>query len=344
MIQLHGGNISRIENILDFSANINPLGMPESVRAAVAECAGDIEKYPDPYCNDLRDKLAENENFPAENIVCGNGADDLIFRIAHAYKPQKALVCTPSFSEYRRALTETGCEVAEHRLYEEKDFELSADILDSLDRTVDICFLCTPNNPTGRLIAPEILQAVSGKCAQNGTLLVCDECFLGFAESSEKYSLREHLSGNAVILKAFTKLYDMPGIRLGYALCSSNSIAERIESSGQFWSVSAPAQKAGIAALGDSAYLSQTVRYIAGQRRFLADELKNMGIRVFDAAANFLLFKSNAGLCEKMLEQGILIRDCQDFSGLTASFYRIAVRTREENLRFLAALRRCMNG
>ncbi|MBQ6034138.1 MAG: aminotransferase class I/II-fold pyridoxal phosphate-dependent enzyme, partial [Ruminococcus sp.] len=152
------------------------------------------------------------------------------------------------------------------------------------------------------------------------------------------------MNGNCIILKAFTKLFAMAGIRLGYAVCGSSHIAEMIQQSGQFWSVSALAQEAGIATLDEEGYVRKTVRYITEERRFLAAELAKIGVKVYSGTANFLLFKSRTGLAEELLSQGILIRDCTNFSGLTEGFYRVAVRTHEENIRLITALRRCLNG
>ena len=344
MIQQHGGNILQYESILDFSANINPLGIPESVRKAIIANIDCIEKYPDPNSTELRKKLAVHEGVNAENIVCGNGADDLIFRIVHALKPRKALVCAPSFSEYSRALSEVNCDICEHELTESSGFAVTESILEQLDSTYDICFVCTPNNPTGQLIAPEILQKLSQKCLENDIILVCDECFMRFVRNSENYTIRNFFNERCIILKAFTKLYAIPGIRLGYAVCGSTEIADRIKNSGQFWNVSSLAQKVGTAALDEAEYVRKTIEIIMAERSFLTSELTNMGAKVFDSSANFFLFKSRIGLCEKMLTEGVLIRDCQNFSGLSAGFYRIAVRTHNENLLFINALRRCING
>ena len=341
MIQQHGGNIQQFENILDFSANINPLGMPEKVRSAIIEGIDDIEKYPDPYCTELRKKLAEHEKIPAENIVCGNGADDLIFRIVNTVKPRRALICTPTFSEYSRALGEIECDIDKHTLTEENSFTLTEAFLEKLDNSHDICFICTPNNPTGRLVDSEMLKAIAEKCEQNGTFLVCDECFMGFAEG---VSLSRFMNPKCIILRAFTKFYAMAGIRLGYAICGDSGIAGKIQESGQFWSVSSIAQAAGIAALDDAEFISRTVEYVKAERNFLICELSGMGIKVFDSSANFILFKEKNGLCEKLLNEGILIRDCRNFSGLSEKFYRIAVRTHGENIRLIATLRRCLNG
>ena len=251
MIQQHGGNIFRYSDILDFSANINPLGMTENIRLAIERSAKDAEKYPDPFCTELREKIALHENTVPERIVCGNGADDLIFRAVHALKPKKALVCQPTFSEYSRALSETDCKITEYPLSESEEFELNQDFIQSLSPDLDMCILCTPNNPTGKLIQPEILSQISERCRENGIILMCDECFMGFVKNSAKYSIVNFMNKNSIVLKAFTKIFAVPGIRLGYAVCGDTETACKLSESGQFWSVSSVAQAVGITALDE---------------------------------------------------------------------------------------------
>ena len=344
MIQLHGGNIQQLPGILDFSANISPLGMPEGVREAAIRSIDSAESYPDPYCVQLRQRIGETEDIPPENIVCGNGAADLIFRIVHAMRPGRALVCAPCFLEYERALTETGCRTDRHILRETEGFRLTERILTDLTPDTDICFLCTPNNPTGLLIEPELLGRIAHRCAEKGILLVCDECFMGFTEKPEEYSLRRFLSERTVILRAFTKLFAMPGLRLGYALCGSQAVADAIAGSGQFWSVSSPAQAAGIAALDEKGLAGRTAAFVREQRGYLVTAMEEAGIRVYGGQANYIFFSSGPGLAGRMLREGILIRDCRNYAGLSDGYYRIAVRTQEENKVFLEALRRCLDG
>lgn len=344
MIQQHGGNIEQLLDILDFSANINPLGAPESVKRAICAAVVSIEKYPDPHCIKLREKLEEHERISLKNIVCGNGADDLIFRVVHAFKPKKALICIPTFSEYSRALSEVSCEIQEHFLIEEHGFDLKEDILSKLVSSLDMCFICSPNNPTGRLIPPEILEKIAEKCEENGIILVCDESFLGFVSKGENYSLRHYMNEKCIILKAFTKLYAMAGIRLGCAVCGSSLIAEKIQESGQFWSVSTVAQTAGLVALDEVDHIGETIRFVGNERGFLTAEFEKIGIKVCNGAANYLFFKSRIGLAEELLGYGILIRDCENFKGLSKGYYRIAVRTHEENIMLINAFRRCLHG
>lgn len=344
MIQEHGGNICGYNNILDFSANINPLGLPESVKKAVIGSVSDCEKYPDPFCTELRKRLAEYENTAMENIVCGNGADDLIYRISYEFAPRKAVICAPSFGEYRKALAEAGCGIYEYPLREENDFALTEDIIDFVDSSADMIILCSPNNPTGRLIAPEILERLADKCFRSGIILVADECFTGFNEKGEIHSLKQFMNKQCIILKAFTKLFAMAGLRLGYAICGSTETAERLSRRGQFWSVSVPAQAAGIAALNETEYISETIRLIRREREFLRTSLQEYNLRVYPSDANYLLFRADTGLDDRLLSENIMIRNCCNYSGLGSGFYRIAVRTHEENTRLVEALGRCFNG
>ncbi len=343
-MRTHGGNVLRHAGMLDFSANISPLGMPEAVRRAVTESAAECAQYPDPHCTALTAAIAAFEACSPAQIVCGNGAADLIFRIVSAFRPRHALLCAPTFSEYAHALMQNGCSITEYPLDASQNYQLDAGFADALTDELDIVFLCTPNNPTGQLIAPALLRRIAEKCRKYNILLVCDECFLRFCADAALYSLRPYLYESGIILHAFTKLFAMPGLRLGYALCGSPETAETLRNTGQFWSVSVPAQAAGIAALQCTERIPQTVQYIAQERAFLADGLRDAGIRVFPGAANFLLLTAPADFAEQMQQRGIVVRKCTDFHGLSDSFFRIAVRTQEENETLLAAVREVYGG
>ncbi len=343
MLQEHGGNIQGLSGVLDFSANINPLGMIEGVRNAIAASAADCAVYPDPYCSELRHALGVVLECDPDKIVCGNGAADLIYRVAHAFHPKNALICAPTFGEYKKALEECGCCVKEHFLREENGFALTDAILSDLDG-MDMVFLCSPNNPTGQLIDCALMDKIAGECSSRGILLVCDECFIGFVQERERFSLMNRLNEHCIVLSALTKLYAMPGVRLGFAVCGCSNTAELISRSGQFWSVSAPAQAAGLAALAEDWYVDRTADYIKRERKYLTDELSACGAEVFPSEANFLLIRSVPDLYERMLEDNILIRKCDSFSGLGSNFFRIAIRTHDENRCFVQSFRRCMNG
>ena len=337
-MRTHGGIAHSSANILDFSANINPLGMPDAVRNAIADSAAECVRYPDPHCTALVRALAESERIPASQIVCGNGAADLIYRIVHAFRPRRALICAPTFSEYAFALREAGSSVREYPLDLSRDGQPDDGFLSAVTAETDLVFLCTPNNPTGRRVRPELLEKTAEKCSRIGAFLVCDECFLRFSEDAARYSLRPYLNEHCIILNAFTKLFAMPGLRLGYALCGAPEAAERLRGTGQYWSVSVPAQAAGIAALRVPDWIPQTVRYVAAERQFLTESLRKAGVEVYESDANFLLVRAPSDFAAQMAQRGIALRKCGDFHGLTDRHFRIAVRTHEENLALISAI------
>lgn len=342
---IHGGDWAGYEAEygempLDFSANVSPLGLPEGVRAAVIESLGSAEDYPDPLCRALRAAIAGAERVAPNWCLCGGGAAELIYRAVLAKRPRRALVTAPTFGEYEAALALTGCETAHYPLREADGFLLGRDFLARITPGTDMVFLCQPNNPTGRTIPRPLLTAVLDRCREAGAQLVADECFCNFLDDPDAYTLKGLLGEypNLLILKAFTKLYAMAGLRLGYCLCSDAALLAAMGRAGQPWAVSGLAQAAGIAALNETEYL-QTVRtLIAQERPRLAGELARLGFRVIPGEANYLLFFSPKPLLEPLRRQGILIRDCRNYKGLGEGWYRTAVRGRADNLRLVAAL------
>lgn len=345
---IHGGDVYSArqkmkQEPLDFSANINPMGMPPGAVRAAADALQQCTQYPDPLCRELRAALAAYEGIPAEQIVCGNGAADLIFRIVAATHPQRALLLEPTFAEYEQALRSMDCSIAYFPLQESEGFVLPEAFLQQLTPEINLLFLCNPNNPTGRTVSPALLQEIWKRCEEAGILLVVDECFNEFLEHPEQNTLKDVLEtgANAVILKAFTKSFAMPGLRLGYGLCGNGDLAERIFSCGQPWGVSIPAQAAGVAALQEQGYLERMRRLIQTERRWLSENLARLGLRVFPSEANYILFRTETeiSLRERMEQRGVLIRACGNYRGLDDRYYRIAVRGHDENERLIAALK-----
>ncbi|MGI5958939.1 MAG: pyridoxal phosphate-dependent aminotransferase [Massiliimalia sp.] len=348
MVKLvHGGDIySPGRKVLDFSANINPLGMPEPVRQALYHCAEACEHYPDPLCRDLTRVIGEKEGCPPQWILCGNGAADVIFRLVFSQKPKKAAVLAPTFAEYEAALQAVGCTVVSYQLNPKEDFIPGEGFLRWLSQErPDMVFVCNPNNPTGQLLAEGVLEQAAALCQSFGALFVVDECFLDFVVGGEAQSGKPFLSKYPIfLLKAFTKMYAMPGIRLGYGICADTALLEHAAACGQPWSVSVPAQAAGIAAYGMEGFEQQTRDYVASARKDLQDGLRRRGMKVWDSCTNYVLFYIEDKCLRKKLEQqDILIRDCSNYRGLTPGYYRTAVRTPEENQRLLQALDQIMN-
>ena len=340
----HGGDVYGNVNIrLDFSVNTNPLGLPAQVRQALVSRVDEFSWYPDQQCRLLRRAIALDEGVCERQILCGNGAADLIYRLCNAIKPRRALVCAPTFSEYERALAQAGCAVVHHMLEESDGFALTDSILEKITHGVEMLFLCQPNNPTGRLIAPEILSEILHRAQAVGAVAVVDECFLPFTNADScKVLMPKH--NKLVTIKAFTKIYAMAGLRLGYLLCVDEALLLRISDAGAWWSVSVPAQIAGEAALKVPNWREDTLRLIADEREFLSKEIERLGMTVYPSDANFLLIKSEEPLYEKLLSKGILIRVCGNFEGLDNSFFRIAIKEHDENICLIQAIKEIIYG
>ncbi len=344
----HGGDIyGGKDEILDFSVNVNPLGMPASVKLAAAEAIKDCASYPDHSCRRLRRAIAERYGTDPEAVVCGNGASDLIYRLFAALRPKATLLAAPTFSEYEKAALSFGGEVRRHALSESASFGLTEGILDRLAADVDLLFLCNPNNPTGRLIERKLLSKILDGCADYGIFLALDECFLELSEGWAD-SLIGRIEGNEklFILRAFTKDYAMPGLRLGYGFCSDKGLLEKMGGAGQPWSVSVPAEAAGIAACGEAGFLKASREYIRRERERLAAALSGLGLGVVGSEANFILFRAPGvkDLKERLLGRGLLIRSSAGFFGLTDEHYRVAVRREADNARLIKALREELRG
>lgn len=348
MQYVHGGDWAgyRAEfgrDALDFSANVSPLGLPQGVADAITAALPTADRYPDPFCRELRAKLALHEGVPAEHILCGNGAADLIFRLVWAAKPRRALVTAPTFAEYAAALESAGCEVERFYLREETDFAVTEDFLSAIHPGLDLVFLCQPNNPTGQLAAPELVERILRRCAACGALLVVDECFLDFSPDHAQLTAKPLLgTGPLFLLKAFTKLYGMAGIRLGYALCADTALLDAMQRCGQPWAVSSLAQAAGLAALDETAYVEAVRTLIAQQRPLLAAGLRALGLRVLDSRANYLLFQGPETLGGALRQKGVVLRSCANYPGLGPGWYRTAVRTAPENQQLLQTLAEVM--
>lgn len=351
-INTHGGDIYGVaaklgilpEQCLDFSANINPLGIPSNVKSAMEQAVSRLIHYPDPECRTLTTALAGHLSTKPEYLLCGNGGADLIYRIVYAAKPGRALLPVPSFLEYGEALRQTDTEIVSYQM--DDDMNIREDILDLISPEIDILFLCTPNNPTGLLIPEDILIAILKKTAGTGTRIVIDECFMDFVEPEKRYSMLPFVEThpNLVIIRSFTKLYGIPGIRLGYGISSDTVFLRQMKTSGQTWPVNAIAMAAGVAALKEDDFRNQTVAYIKKEREWLKEELKALGFRVYDGQADYLFFHASGceHLYETLLADGIIIRRCCNYQTLSNEHYRIAVKGQEDNRVLIQCLKRIL--
>ncbi|MBQ9891113.1 MAG: pyridoxal phosphate-dependent class II aminotransferase [Firmicutes bacterium] len=358
----HGGDIFAEERkILDFSVNINPLGMPQHVRDAALYAVEHETSYPDPFCRKLTAALSGRYGLLEENIVCGNGASDLILRLCAAVRPEKVLVPAPGFSEYARSAALFNAEIFEYaagpfRGQQEAGGLVSAGSKDGAflplkealsEYRPNIVFICRPNNPDGSLVGLDELRDTAEFCKQIGAILAVDECFLEFTGATSALALLDRFS-NVLVLNAFTKTYALAGLRLGFMFAADTGLLDRIYSFGTPWSVSAPAQASGAACCEETAFLSKSRRYITEERKRLVSAFESYGLKVFPSEANFLLVKAAEGpagkkadtknLRQALSERGIRVRDCRSFTGLSDSYIRVGVRTTEENSALISAL------
>ena len=337
---IHGGDVYHHQGCIDFSANCNPLGTPEGIKRAIIESLDHINDYPQVGCAPLKEAIAEYENVKAGQVICGNGAAEVIFSLCRAVNPKKDLVPAPNFSEYQQELYSIDCQVEFFPLDEKKQFALGEDFLEALTEEIDIIFLCNPNNPTGLLIEKPLLEKILKRCRERNILMAVDECFLDFVQDPETYTLKGYLDtyDNLFLLKAFTKRYAIAGVRLGYGLCGNRSLLEKMESMSQPWNVSSMAQAAGLAALKETKYVEAGRQMTFAELAYLKEKLTGLGYPVYPSQANYVFFTGPVDLYEKLEQKKILIRDCSNYTGLSKGYYRVAVKNHEENQQLVKAL------
>lgn len=342
----HGGDIYQNRAEHDFSANINPFGMPPQVREALMAAVGQSVLYPDPYCTVLRRAIAGAEGVPEGAVLCGNGAAELVYSFAYALPGGKpALVVSPTFSEYETALKAAGAGAERFFLRREEGFCPGRELLALDFSRYSAVFVCSPNNPTGVMMDKALLEALAEKCAGAGTRLFCDFCFLDLSDEPDAYDLPELTAAfpEVFVLKAFTKSYGLAGIRLGYGLCTDGDFLTRMSQKAPCWNVSTPAQQAGIAALSAPEWVEKARAVLLPQRKLMRQALLAEGVQALDGRANFLLLRSELPLYERLLVRGFLTRNCGNYPGLDGHDLRIAVKAPAENALLLGAIRECIH-
>ncbi|TKI08061.1 threonine-phosphate decarboxylase CobD [Martelella alba] len=351
----HGGNTLEMAiklglnegDLLDFSANINPLGMPASLEQALAENLRLAERYPDPHYRRLHQRLARQHNCPESWILAGNGATELIFDLACFLRRKTVLLLTPGFAEYRRALQWMECRIEDYPLSQQDDFCPDERLLAALRPGIDCLFLCSPNNPTGQLVAPDLLERIADRCRVLEIMLVVDEAFMDFVPTVP--SLIDSLANRprVFVLRSLTKFYAIAGLRLGYLVSSDVQAMAQLRQRRPPWTINAFAALAGERVLDDQAYHRRTLAWLSAEQAYLLAGLRAMpDLRVWPPAANYLFFRClrpGRDLQGRLLQHRLLIRSCANYPGLDGDYYRTAVRGREDNRRLLAALERVLS-
>jgi threonine-phosphate decarboxylase len=366
MKDTHGGNIYLLSerlsiaecDIIDFSASINPLGVPASVQSAIRENMRFLFNYPDPHTKRLRLKISEHIGVSAHSIICGNGSTELIYLIARALRPARVLIPEPTFSEYERACKNAGNElhVKRYELKRENSFDIKPDeFISAMSGSVnpavgtrqsappcDMVFICNPNNPTGRLIKKEDMLRIASAAKDLRCMLVVDEAFIDFCPGA---TIADEVENNPylIVLRSLTKIYALSGLRLGYAVLNP-SLLHAVKKAKEPWSVNTLAQIAGVVALDDESYRAETYRVIAAQKKYLEEGFRRLGIYCLPSSVNYYLlqFKGAQEVMSMLSKKGILVRDCSNFSGLDGSYMRVAVKSERDNTRLLEEISLCV--
>ena len=343
---VHGGDIYRHAVTCDFSVNINPLPLPEVLQERIVEAAVQCNRYPEYENRTLREKLAATEHLEPEEVLCGNGASELFAAIVHAFHPKRVAIPAPSFYGYTWSAQMENAQICYIPLLQAENYKLKKDLFSYLDGT-DMLFLANPANPVGNQADASLIEALLLLCKQKQILVVLDECFLPFT-GEHGFASRIEEFPNLIVVRAFTKIFRIPGIRLGY-LFAQKTLCEKIARQLPEWNLSVIAQRVGMDFLDDALegwdrekYLSDTIQLIKQEKEYLIQELtKILGRKavIFPSDANFFMLKTDEPLYQMLLERGILIRDCSNYAGLGKRFYRLAVKGHEENKKLILALK-----
>lgn len=349
MMAGHGGNVWQaardlglpLGEIIDFSASINPLGMPQGVLEAARQALAQAVHYPEIDAGGLRAALAAHHRLPLSNLLPGCGSSELIYLLPRVLRPRRTLLVTPAFSEYRRALNLAGSAIDAFPLEPADNFRLEIPrLLAAVQPDTDLLLLANPGNPTGAAIPPEDLEALAS--ALDGRLLLAvDEAFADFAPTLSLLD-RVPLRSNFCVFRSLTKFYGIPGLRAGF-LAGPEALVAALALSQEPWTLSTVAQAAAQACLAEEDFRQRTLAQLPAWRAALAAGLQALGLIVFPGAANFLLARREDGgsateLAARLRQRGILIRDCSDFPPLDHRYLRVAVHTDEENGRLLQSL------
>ena len=356
MNKIHGGNIYEIarqfglnpDEIIDFSASINPLGLSKKAEKKLKENLSAVPHYPDPQCFDLTQALAQFHGLEPEQILAGAGSTEFIYAIPRVLKIQHALVVTPTISEYENALEGSsdgrGCRIHYFETREEDGFELCVEsLLFALTQGYEALYLCNPNNPTGILTEKEDLRKILAQTEREKVWFILDEAFIDLVEQ-ESLKREAGACSRLILLRSLTKFFALPGLRVGYMI-SHPEVIQKFHQQKEPCTVNALAQIAAVESLKDEGYISRTKEFIDQERDRLIYGLRSIpGFVPYPSSANFLLVQLHpslnlraAELREKLIPRGILIRDCNSFHHLGPYFFRIAVRSRKENNLLLRA-------
>lgn len=350
MLLRHGGDIRwfsetyghKESEVLDFSASINPLGIPDRVNEIYNSLRTDITSYPDPRAAEFCREVTRHFPIFYENVFAANGAMGVIKTALEILKPRKALLAEPCFGEYRRMLNLLGAETQSVLLREKDDFHFNLTEMISQLRNKDLLVIGQPNNPTGSALPkPELIELLK-EAKRRDVFVIVDE---SFCDWNPGLSVSSEVNDGAyfMVVRSMTKFYALAGIRAGYGL-ASRRLVEKLHTYGETWAFNRLAQKMSLAALQDDEFRAQSMEWFHEEREWIEKTFGALeGFKLFPSQANFNLVKiqqtrqkteagsSAAGLFDFLARRGIYIRLLSDFTGLDAGYFRFCLRARKDN-------------
>ncbi|NQT23189.1 MAG: aminotransferase class I/II-fold pyridoxal phosphate-dependent enzyme [Candidatus Omnitrophica bacterium] len=338
----HGGiDVGKRRGIVDFSANINPLGLPLAIKKALSSNVDGALHYPQPWAERLVKKISEYFGVNKNNVLVANGSTELIYLVMRLYRPKTTLIPVPTFTEYERAASSVRSKVRFINIHEGENFKLPLSMLEK--NRADALFLCNPNNPTGNLLydSPKYIKRL-----RHG-LIVVDEAFMDFLPTQNEHTImREALKNKRIVaIRTLTKFFALPGLRIGYIVAHKDTIA-KLKACLPPWNINFFAQLAAELILINNGYIKKTYTIMQKERSFLFSQLNSIrGMRPYPSVANFILIRlthrwpPSHRLKGLLLKKRILVRDCSNFRNLSNRFIRVAVRSHKENLGLLRALK-----
>lgn len=352
----HGGNVEKIaeelgapvDQLLDFSANINPLGFPPEMWNSLVDGMGFIEHYPDVEYTQLRQTIANHFEIETDDVLVSNGGAQMLDEVIRAIHPQESVVMAPSFGEYENFLNRINSTVHHFELEEQDNFHVDIDKLIQFlkdNKQVTAICLANPNNPTGDAVSTDDLEKLVKFCNKQNRYLILDEAFIDLTYPALDTYI-DHLSDgdNVVVVHSTTKYFAIPGLRLGYAVVMKDKLKQRILAQQNPWSVNTVAEQFGRQMYTAKRHIQDTTTWLTDQVPALQQELSKIDdIKAFPTKTNYILFKSErTDLRDLLIQFGIIIRQCDDYEGLDAHYYRVAIKTAEQNGLLIEAIKKVL--
>jgi len=353
----HGSDLEKIEeiyhinkeDIISFSANINPLGIPGDLKKYLSQHLDAISSYPDREYKNLRSCIAQYCGTNPQNVIVGNGSTELISLMIENVHPKRAMILGPSYSEYEREISLCGGHTLYYPLKEEQDFLLDVqDLCVHLTSRLDMLVICNPNNPTSTSITYPQMRRILDACLQHGIFAMVDETYVEFTDpASDVSSIKlTNYYTNLVVLRGTSKFFAAPGLRLGYAVTGNQDMIRKVSTRQNPWTISSLAEIAGCLMFRDKDYQKQTLDLITEERDRVYRELCSWkSVKAFKPSANFILVKilredvDADELFDHCIRKNMMIRNCSTFPFLNNKFFRFCFMKKEDNDRLLAALR-----